>query len=352
MAAKAPTFTLVSEPALNAELKAEKLRRVYYLFGEEVYLTGLYCDKIVKTAGGDEADGLNFLRMRGVPDMNSLSDFAESLPFFAEHKCVKITDLDAEELDNDQLKALISLIEQLPDTTVLIIAQTGLEIDDKKPKAKTKKLIQAVEKCGAVCKLMFLPLERTAAMAAKKAARAGCTMSQDNALHLSELCGRSLTIIQNEVDKLCSYKQSGEITREDIDALTPRLIDVSVYALADCLISGNPGRAFRMLDDIFAECVEPIIIMSALSGAFVDFYRAKLGQTARKSAADAAKDFGYYGRAFVMTNAYRTAQRLSERYLRDCIAVLFRTNKLMNSSKTDSRLLLERAIAEISAVAR
>ena len=134
MAAKAPTFTLVSEPALNSELKAGKLRRVYFLYGEEVYLTGLYCDKIVSTAGGDEADGLNFLRMRGVPDMNSLSDFAESLPFFAEHKCVKITDLDAEELDNDQLKALISLIEQLPDTTVLIIAQTGLEIDDKKPK--------------------------------------------------------------------------------------------------------------------------------------------------------------------------------------------------------------------------
>ena len=350
--AKAPTFSLVAEPALNSELKAGRLRRVYYLYGEEVYLTGLYADKIVKTAGGEEADGLNFLRLRGVPDMNSLSDFAESLPFFAEHKCVKISDLDAEELDNDQLKALISLIEQLPDTTVLIIAQTGLEIDDKKPKAKTKKLIQTVEKCGAVCKLSFLTLERTAAMAAKKASRSGCTLSQENALHLAELCGRSLTIIQNEVDKLCSFKQSGDITKEDIDALTPRQIDVSVYALADCLISGNPGRAYRMLDDIFAECVEPIIIMSALSGAFVDFYRAKLGQTARKSAADAAKDFGYFGRAFVMTNAYRTVQRLSERFLKDCIAVLFRTNKLMNSSKTDSRLLLERAIAEISAIAR
>lgn len=352
MAAKAPLFRLVAEPALNSELKAGKLRRVYYLYGEEVYLTGLYCGKIVKTAGGEEADGLNFLRLRGVPDMNALSDFAESMPFFAEHKCVRITDLDAEDMDNDQLKSLISLIEQLPDTTVLIIAQTGLEIDDKKPKAKTKKLIQTVEKCGAVCKMSFLPLERTAAMAAKKASRSGCTLSQGNAVHLAELCGRSLTIIQNEVDKLCSYKQSGEITKEDIDALTPRQIDVSVYALADCLLSGNPGRAYRMLDDIFAECVEPIIIMSALSGAFVDFYRAKLGQNARKTPADAAKDLGYFGRAFVMTNAYRTAQRLSERYLRDCIVVLFRTNLLMNSSKTDNRLLLEKTIAEISAIAR
>lgn len=348
--AKAATFTLVPESALNSELKAGRLRRAYFLYGEEVYLTGLYADKIAKTAGSDEADGLNFLRLRGVPDMNSLSDFAESMPFFAEHKCVRITDLDPEELDNDQLKALISLIEQLPDTTVLIIAQTGLEVDDRKPKAKTKKLIQAIEQCGAVCKMQFLPLEKTAAMAAKKAARSGCSLSQENALHLAELCGRSLTIIQNEVDKLCAYQQSGEISRADIDALTPRQIDVSVYALADSLLSGKPGTAYRMLDDIFAQCVEPIIIMSALSGAFVDYYRAKLGQQARKTPADAAKDFGYYGRAFVMTNAYRSVQRLSERFLKDCIAVLFRTNKLMNSSKTDSRLLLERAIAEISAL--
>ena len=352
MAAKAPLFKLLAEAALNSELKAGKLRRVYYLYGEEVYLTKIYSDRIAQTAGAEEADGLNLLRMRGVPDLNSLSDFAESMPFFAEHKCVRITDLDAEELDNDQLKALIALIEQLPDTTVLIISQTGLEIDDKKPKAKTKKLIQTVEKCGAVCKMTFLPLERTASMAAKKAARSGCTLSQENAVHLAELCGRSLTIIQNEVEKLCSYKQSGEITREDIDALTPRQIDVSVYALADCLLSGNPGKAYRMLDDIFAECVEPIIIMSALSGAFVDFYRAKLGQAVRKSYKDAAKDFGYYGREFVMNNAYKTVQRMSERYIKDCLAVLFRTNLLMNSSKTDSRLLLERAIAEISAIAR
>lgn len=350
--AKAATFSLVTEAALNSELKAGKLRRVYYLYGEEIYLTGLYADRIVKTAGGEESDGLNFLRLRGVPSMDSLSDFAESMPFFAEHKCVKITDLDAEDLDNDQLKALISLIEQLPDTTVLVIAQTGLAVDDKKPKAKTKKLVQTVEKHGAVCKMQFLPLEKTAAMAAKKAARSGCTLSHDNAIHLAELCGGSLTIIQNEVDKLCAYQQSGELSRDAIDALTPRQIDVSVYALADNLLSGRPGQAYKMLDDIFAQRVEPIIIMAALSGTFVDFYRAKLGQQARKSSADAARDFGYYGRAFVMNNAYRSVQRLSERFIKDCIGVLFRTNLLMNSSKMNSRLLLERAIAEISGLPR
>lgn len=350
--AKGPVFSLLPEGTLKSELKAGKLRPVYYLYGEETYLTRLYADRISEAAGG-AADGMNFLSMRGVPDIGALSDFAESLPFFAEHKCVRITDLDAEEMDNDQIKQLISLIEQLPDTTVLVIAQTGLEIDDLKPKAKTKKLIQTAEKCGAVCRMQFMSAETTAKMAVKKAQKSGCVLSEQNALYLSGLCGRSLTLIQNEVDKLCSCQQSGEITRETIDALTPRLLDASAYDLSAHIFAGRTGEALKMLDDLFLQREEPILIMSALSGAFVDSYRAKLAQSAGKSAQQAAADLGYYGgRAYYFSKTCTAVRNIGAGYLKSCIAVLYRTNLLMNSSRTDSRILLERAIAEIAAFDR
>lgn len=350
--AKGPVFTLLPEASLKSELKAGKLRQVYYLYGEETFLTRLYADKIAEAAGGT-ADGMNFLSMRGVPDVSALSDFAESLPFFAEHKCVKITDLDAEDMDNDQLKQLISLIEQLPETTVLVISQTGIEIDDIKPKAKTKKLIQAAEKQGAVCRMQFMTAEATAKMAAKKAQKSGCTLSEKNAMYLSGLCGRSLTLIQNEVEKLCSYQQSGEITRETIDALTPRLLDASAYDLSTHIFAGRTGEALKMLDDLFLQREEPILIMAALSGAFVDSYRAKLAQSAGKSAQQAAADFGYYGgRAYYFSKTCSAVRNIGICYLKSCMAVLYRTNLLMNSSKTDSRILLERAITEISVLPR
>ncbi len=348
-----PVFTLLSETALKNELKAGKLRQVYYIYGEETYLTRLYSGRIVQAAGGGESDGLNFLSLRGVPDVSALSDFAESLPFFAEHKCVKITDLDAEEMDNDQHKQLISLIEQLPETTVLVIAQTGIEIDDVKPKAKTKKLIQAAEKLGAVCRMQFMSAEATAKMAAKKAQNSGCILSEKDALYLSGLCGRSLTLIQNEVEKLCSYQQSGEITRETIDALTPRLLDASAYDLSAHIFAGRTGQALKMLDDLFLQREEPILIMAALSGAFVDSYRAKLAQAAGKTPQQAAADFGYYGgRAFYFSKTCSAVRSIGIDYLKSCTAVLYRTNLLMNSSKADSRILLERAITEISSLPR
>ena len=98
-------FALTAEATLKAELKSGKLRQVYYLYGEETFLTRMYADRIVAAAGGEQSDGLNFMKLRGAPDPHSLSDFAESLPFFAEHKCVKITDLDAEDMDNDSPKS-------------------------------------------------------------------------------------------------------------------------------------------------------------------------------------------------------------------------------------------------------
>ncbi len=346
-------FRLTPENTLKSELKAGKLRQVYYLYGEEAFLTRMYADKIVKAAGGDGADGMNLLKLRGAPDPNSLSDFAESLPFFSEHKCVKITDLDAEEMDNDSHKQLLKLIETLPETTVMVICQSGLEIDDAKPKAKTKKLIQTAEQCGMVCKLQFLPAATAAAMAARKAQKSGCTLSEQNALYLTGLCGRSLTLIQGEVEKLCSCRQSGEITRELIDALTPKLLDASAYDLSANILAGKTAEALRMMDELFRQREEPMIILGALSGAFVDNYRAKLAQNARKSAQQAAADFGYYGgRSYFFGKTCTAVRNIPEENLRRCLEVLFRTNLLMNSSKTDNRILLERAVTELSAISR
>ena len=106
-----------------------------------------------------------------------------------------------------------------------------------------------------------------------------------------------------------------------------------------------------MLDDLFQQRVEPVLILSAVSGAFVDCYRGKLAVRAGKSSQQAAADFGYFGgRAYYFGKACTKARGLSDRYLNACMEVLFRTNRLMNSSKTDSRLLLERAFTEISAL--
>lgn len=353
----------LDEPKLKASLKEGALERVYFLYGEEDYFIRMYADKIISLAIGEGDREMNFVKFKGNPDVDTLAEYTDSMPFFAEHKCVLITDLDPDAMDNASAADMVKLIENLPDTTVLVIAQTnikyemkkdktgGLMLDDRKLKAKTKKLITAAEKAGCSVMLNFMPLPMAAAMAAKRAAKSGCVMGQADAAYLAELCGRSLTSIANEVDKLTAYKGSGEITRADIDSLTPRLIETSVYTLAGELFAGKTSAAFRILDDLFAQQMEPVVILAALSSHFVDLYRAKLGQSAKKNAADVAAAFKYPpNKAFLVKKAFSSVNRLSERYLGECIEILYDTNMKLNSSKADKRTLIEQALTQIASL--
>lgn len=343
----------IEEPRLKADLKAGQLARVYFLFGEEHFLTKTYENKIIEAALGKEPSDLNFVRFNEAPPSDTLSDFADSMPFFAEYKVIVINDLDADKLDNAEMKAYTDIIAQLPDTTVLIISQTGIEIDSKKPKAKMKKLMEAAEKYGILCEMKHMSASQLAQMAIKKAARLNCNLSQENAVLLAELCGKDMNLLSTEVQKLCDFTGSGEITREAIDSLVPKLVDTSIYTLASELFAGNTAKAFHVLDDLFIQRIEPVIILSTLSGHFVDCYRAKLAQLSKKTANDAAAAFNYpRNRTFVMTKAFGSVKYLSVEYLKRCVDILYETNLLLNSSRADRRTLIERALTEISVLKR
>ena len=341
----------IDENRLKADLKAGQLARAYFLYGKEDYLVRFFANKITELAAPEDARDMNFVKYTESPQADLLSDQLENMPFFSEYKCVLIKDLDIESMDNIEHKAYLALLENIPETSVLIIAQENIEYDMKKLKAKTKKLIEAGESVGVSCE--YLSAGKVAQRAQREAAKAGCSISPQNAAYLAQECGNSLTALENELAKLCAYKNGGEITAEDIEGLVPKRIDTNIYNLAKELFAGRTSSALEILNDVFAQNTEPIMILSTLSGHFTDLYRAKLGSLAKKSSYDAAKAFKYPpNRSFVMDSAYRSVGRLSERYLGDCVAVLYKTNKLLNSSKADKRQLIEQAIIEIAALVK
>lgn len=342
----------ISEAQLKSELGSEKLSRVYFLYGEEDFLIRFYRDKIVSAAVPEDARDMNFVRYRYTPKADDVAVFLDSIPFMSEYKCAVIEDLNLDELEASEQKAYLSLIENVPESGVLIISEEHIDptlFEGKKAKAKPKKLLAAAESAGVSLKLDYLPAGAVADKAGREIARAGCSISYENASYLAVQCGRSLTLLRTEVKKLCTYRQSGEITLEDIKALVPRRLDVSIYSLADELFAGHTDKAYEIFDELIQLQSDPHEIFGALAGFFVDLYRAKLGMMAKKNSRDVATLFKYpSNRAFVVGKAYNSARKLDIRYLDDCIGILYRTNKLLNSSKADGRILVEQAIADIS----
>lgn len=347
----------ISEAQLRSELKSGNLSRVYFLYGEEDFLIHFFRDRIIEAAVPEEFRDLNFIRYRNPPKADEAAVFLDSIPIMSEYKCVLIEDLDPDSLNDDdkksnEQKAYLSMIENVPETSVLIICQEHIDpmlFDPKKGKAKPKKLLAAAEKVGVSVKFDFLPEYKVAEKAVREISKAGCTISSENAQYLAKQCERSLTVLRNEIKKLCSYRQTGEITREDIDFITPKPVNASVYSLAEALFAGRTANAYEIINDLILQQYEPHAIFAALTGHFVDLYHAKLGQLAKKNYSETAAAFRYPpNRSFILQKAYGSVKNLDIRYLNDCITVLYRTNKLLNSSKADRRTLVEQAIADIA----
>jgi DNA polymerase-3 subunit delta len=70
------------------------------------------------------------------------------------------------------------------------------------------------------------------------------------------------------------------------------------------------------------------------------------------SADRAAEDFGYFGRAFVMRNAFSSSSGMSVEMLRKCIIILRDTAVKMNSTACEPRYEIEQAVTRMLKVKR
>lgn len=344
---KGGAATKQTEEQLGADLRAGRLARVYYLYGKEPFLVKTYFDRVIKKAVGEDALDFNLVRIGGNPDLSLLSDYIDGLPVFAERKVVAVSDLDPEKMDADSFSRLLGIVGDIPETSILLIGITGIAVDEKK--AKTKKLIAAAEKNGTVCRFDFMQASKIAELVVKKAAKSGIVISREDARYLTERVLGNLTLISEETAKLISFVGTGNvIDRPTIDLLVAKQLDTSVYELAAAINAGKRSEAFRIIDDLIFQRVDPIVILSALSGAYLDFYRAKLAKAAGIPPSRAAQDFSYAkNREWVFSKATNAVARLNLGYLRETVEILSRADNLMKSAPIESRTVLEEAAVRL-----
>ena len=86
----------ITENELKKQLKAGEFLRVYFLYGEESYLTAHYAAQIAAKAVGDSALAeFNLQKFDGQScTAEEIEDAAEALPVMADRKCVVVRDFD------------------------------------------------------------------------------------------------------------------------------------------------------------------------------------------------------------------------------------------------------------------
>lgn len=335
---------IYTEADLKKQLKNESLKSLYVLYGEESYLTAHYAHKIASLAVTEEEADFNLDKLDGDVSANEIVAAAETLPAFAERRAVVVCDYNVA-TDVQGADVWEEFFEDLPDTTVLIFWYCRVMPDGK---AKWKKFLSAAQNAGFVTEFPHPSVNEAAKLLCGGAKKRGCVLSDKTAELLATRCGTDLHTLLNELDKLCACAgQGGMITPEMVTALSHETLEARVFDLSKAIWQGDSVRAHTILHTLQADKEKATGVLSVLSSAYADVYRAKVAMAAGERPESLVRDFAYGKREFVLRNAGRDAGRVSLSTLRVCIALLAKADTAMKSSSMDNWWILQRTVAEL-----
>lgn len=339
----------IGEAELKNQIKNNDFSNVYMIYGEEGYLKELYVrklkEKLVEPAFAD----FNFHQYDGkkIPLSEILTD-ADLMPMMSEYSFLLVRDYPFDR-SKDDVELLKSYLKDVNESAVIVFWYDNLEADVKK-NAKFKAVESAISKHGVSVEFNRKTESELARLIVAGVKKAGCTIDNTNAAYLPYVVGNDLKTILNEVEKLCSFVGSGEITRKIIDGLAVKCLQARVYDLSKFILNGKSDEAYGVLRALFAQKEEPIVILSVISSCYIDMYRVKCAKACARGEQSLTEYFNYKGREWLIRNAVRDSKNLSLENLRCAIDTLAATDEKMKSTAVDKNLLLEETVTKLIAL--
>lgn len=345
---------------LKAKLKNGELDNIYYIFGQNVPEVGKLTDMIIKAAVGDNED-IALTRLEGrYLEFSELYDMIQMMPMMAEYNCILINDYNCERprenmaglKADDITKKLLETVKDVPPCTIVIFNVTGFEVDiryDYKSKQnvikdKNKKLFDFAVKHGLAVECPVKTAQDMAKDIAAAVSARGGFISVNAARELAEICHCDVLTVKNEIDKLCAYSGSREITSELINDMVHHESGVTAYNLANAVAVSDRRTAFEAMDELMADKDNRGAVLAAIMSAFLDMYRVQCARKAGKYADAVKQDFAYYSRGFAIDKLYKGGPSMSLERLRKCIKILRDTNIKLNSSSGNEKIILEQMV--------
>ena len=332
---------------LDAMMKEGTLPGLLLLWGEDAPLMAGYKRRLERWAvtafpdfNRSQYDG------RFPLDLEVLGDAARSLPMMAPRRFVLVEDLAPGLLSTGGLEKLRQLAEELPEETLLVMTMGSVLPDLKKKGSKGAQVFQLCERLGGVCHFPKPAGSAAVQRMVSAAEKAGSSISKDAAQLLAEYCGREPQRMLTEVQKLAAHSPEG-ITPEDVRSLVAPVTEARVFDLPDKIIARNFTAAMAAINDLVFLRESPVSILSILSMAFVDLYRAGVARKAGIPDAEAKKALGYGGSGYRYDKGAQNQRKFSIPTLERILELLAEADKQMKTTGPDARVVLETTVAEI-----
>ncbi len=340
-------MSTVFEDELRRDISSGRFAPVYLIYGDDSYLKNYYKDTLAKKAS-DGDPFFNLQKFEGDSQLQDIFDAVNQFPMMAERKSVVVSDFDFHHSSKEDYDRFLQLISNANDTCVLIICFDTIEFDAKKG-TKEKKILSAVEKASGKCaEVNHRSITALVKMLSDGAKKRGCNFGEIVARYLIEVCGTDLSTLKNELDKLCAYVGSGDITKEIVEKISVKSVDASVYKYVEQILAGDISSAILLLDDMFFMRIDPMIILSVTASNYVDIYRAYTANIKGASKADIIADFKYpKNKDFLVGRAMQNLKKFNATKLRLSLQSLAEADKSLKSFGAEPKTVLQQLTVKL-----
>ena len=270
---------IIKEADFRKQIKTDP-QQGYLFFGEEDYMKKFALDAAIAAISPDQSFSFfNEIRFDSVTySPEALIDSFMPAPMMADRKLIIISQLDVKSMKPHEVDALLKAIEALGDYdyNTLIITVSADRFDAGNLPKKPSQILQKLAEHLIPVQFEKNSPARLAAWVSKHFEHNGVIASAEACNMVIERCGRDMYNLSGEIDKLSFYVLAdgrNEITRDDIVYIAIPSTEYDSFALTNAIGARRREEALAILKDMKRRRLEPIIIVSEISGTINDMLR-------------------------------------------------------------------------------
>ena len=193
---------------------------------------------------------------------NRLETILNTSSFLMGERVVLLTELNIQK-NKDIINVCLKYAKNSDALTTLVIVSNEPILDSKKD---AKILLELKNFCFVDCNRLDKNMMNAWINSTLREQNA--TMSFDAIDTLIDYSNGYLSKISMEIQKLCAYANSRQITKDDVMLLVSKDLEYGVFELTECLGKGDAQRTLQIYDSLMSETKTALSVLSMIQNYF------------------------------------------------------------------------------------
>ena len=313
---------------LNQDIKAQKFRPVYLLYGEENFLKTSYKNKLKAAIIGDDTMNFSYFEGKGL-NLDELIRMADTMPFFTEKRLILVEESG---FFKNSAEVLAEYLPTMPESTCLLFVESQVD--------KRNRMYKKVKELGYPAELARQSSTELARWAAGLLSKEGRKITGHTMELFLSKTGDDMENIRMELEKLIAYTMGREIiTDDDVETICTVRVTNKIFEMVSAIVGRQTRKAIDLYDDLLTLKEPPMRILFLIARQFNQLLQVKeLMAKGMDKAAIAAR---LKIQPFVVGKIMPQARQFSREQILSYVTLCVEAEEAVKSGRLQDRLAVE-----------